>query len=93
MGTHSIHPLTAAHCPKDSEACLAWCRVRVESSLHILERAREAAGAVVLQSQQAYARLHLAAGNYLAARYHLVWALGKNPGLLTDYRADEKLTH
>ena len=90
-GTHSIHALTAARHPKDHEACLAWYRQRVETSLRCLERAREAASAVVLQSQQAYARMHLAAGNYLAARYHLVWALGKKPGLLNDFRADEKL--
>lgn len=90
-GTHSIHALTAARHPKDHAACLAWYRQRVETSLRCLERAREAASAVVLQSQQAYARMHLAAGNYLAARYHLVWALGKKPGLLNDFRADEKL--
>lgn len=90
-GTHSIHALTAAQHPKDHEACLAWHRQRVETSLRCLERARKAASAVVLQSQQAYARMHLAAGNYLAARYHHVWALGKQPGLLNEFRADEKL--
>ncbi len=79
-GTHSIHALTAARHPKDHEACVAWYRQRVETSLRYLERGREAASVVVLQSQQAYARMHLAAGNYLAARYHLVWALGKKPG-------------
>lgn len=91
VGTHSIHALTAAQHPKDHEAFLAWYRQRVETSLRGLERARKAASAVVLQSQQVYARMHLAAGNYLAARYHLVWALGKKPELLNDFRADEKL--
>lgn len=91
VGTHSLHALTAAQHPQDHEACLAWYRQRVETSLRCLERAREAASAVVLQSQQAYARKHLARGNYLGARYHLVWALGKKPELLKDFRADEKL--
>jgi tetratricopeptide (TPR) repeat protein len=91
VGTHSIHALTAARYPEDHEACLSWHRERVETSLRCLALGREAASAVVLQSQQAYARLHLAAGNYLAARYHLVWALGKNHELLNDFRADDKL--
>jgi len=91
VGTHSIHALTAARYPEAHKACLDWHRERVETSLQYLALGREAASAVVLQSQQAYARLHLAAGNYLAARYHLVWALGKNHELLNDFRADDRL--
>lgn len=90
-GTHSMHALTAARAPEDREACLDWCRQRVETSLRLLEAARTAAWRIVLQHQQAYARLHLAAGNCLAARYHLVWALGKKPELLNEYRGDDQL--
>ncbi len=90
-GTHSIHHLTAARDPEARDACLEWCHSRIENSLHRIERARASATNVVLQAQPAYAALHLTAGNYLGARYHLLWALGKDPAALDDFRANRKL--
>lgn len=90
-GTYSIHHLTAARYPEARDSCLTWNRTRIESSLQCIERAREHAANVVLHSQPAYAALHLAAGNFLGARYHVLWALGKDPALLGNFRENQHL--
>lgn len=86
-GTHGLHPLTVARFPEAAAACAKWYRDRLDASLHAIEFARESARAMILQNQPAYAALHLAEGNFLGARYHILWALAQEPASLETLRA------
>ena len=90
-GTHSLHALTGARNPEARAAFLDWAHRRIGSSLHAIELPRERAAQMVLQSQSAYAALHLTAENHLAARCHLLWAFEKDPTLLNRFRTNREL--
>lgn len=90
-GTYSIHALSAADEPGLRDACLAQLAAHATKSRSCLRQARWKSEKIVLRHQAHYARLQLEQGNYLGARYHILWALGREPDRLGSFRADPNL--